>query len=115
MVQIPGPFYILMDQSFKPVLHFLSGFNLLKPTDLLRLNIAVGKLNPNFFQIMVNGIYSSIAKRLSHMDRIRLLQPSRIHINTFDLINGHSAGLCDDPIGPSLNEKLKRILFYCML
>ena len=37
-----------------------------------------------------------------------------IHINTFDLINGHSAGLCDDPIGPSLNEKLKRILFYCM-
>ena len=39
-----------MDQSFKPVLQFLSGFNLLKPADLLRLNIAVGKLNPNFFQ-----------------------------------------------------------------
>ena len=99
-----------MDQSLKPLGQVLKAPLLPKPPDLLRFYVAVGDLDPNGIQIMVMAVKITVTQCLGQMDRVRLLQPVYIHINTFNFID-HSAGrFRNDPIRPSLHQDLEHIL-----
>ena len=90
MVQVVGPFHILMNQSPKPGFQLLKAFFHLKALNLFRFNIAVGQLHHGSAQLMVAAVKIAITHGLSHVHLDGLIQIIKIHIDAFDLIDGHA-------------------------
>ena len=114
VVQISGPFDILMNQPLKPCLQLLKAPGLLKPADFFCLYVTVGNLDADGFQLILGAVKPAVAQSLCQVDRIRFFQPGYIHIDALNLINGDSGRLGDDSVRSSLHQDIKHVLLYLM-
>ena len=112
VVEIAGPFQILVNQTLKPLFQLLGRKILAEPADLFRLHGAVGNLDPHGRFPVIPGVKAGVAFRLGQVERVRFNQPVHVHINALDLIDHPASGLFQNPVRPALHQDLKLFFPY---
>ena len=105
------PFVICPQQILKPFFQLVYGKIFCKAPDLLAFHLTIGHLNLDLFFPCLGSVNIGIAHGLGFVNLHRLFQIVQIHVNSFNLVNGRSIVLFNDPVGPPFHGNNKVLIF----